>query len=188
MVIKQKRNKKKKKPSLFKVSFRRRSVRPDLTATFRDCVQACNYELYFKQYDYDVAIGCSACDKASSEIRCLICNYCPQFCDACFVQIYRDKQFHLQQRLLSNQLAYMCGGSLSASYVNSSCKKSKHSVKLYQFLNGVAECEIDVCELITSVKYVLFKALVALGYVSRTASEPSYPPNDLKLYSSTRLC
>ncbi|KAI3645360.1 hypothetical protein MP228_008288 [Amoeboaphelidium protococcarum] len=82
MVNKQKRNKKKKKPSLFQVSFRMRNVRPDLTATFRDCVKACNDELYFKQYDYDVAIGCSACDKASYEIRCLTCNNCPQCCDA----------------------------------------------------------------------------------------------------------
>ncbi|KAI3634207.1 hypothetical protein MIR68_007811 [Amoeboaphelidium protococcarum] len=71
MVNKQKRNKKKKKPSLFKVSFRMRNVRLDLTVFFRDCVETCNDELYFKQYDYYVAIGCSACNKASSEVRCL---------------------------------------------------------------------------------------------------------------------
>ncbi|KAI3635264.1 hypothetical protein MIR68_006830 [Amoeboaphelidium protococcarum] len=174
IVKKQKRNKKEKKASLFKVSFRRRNVRPDMTATFRDCVQACNDELYFKQYDYDVAIECSACDKASSEVRCLTCDNCPQFCDACFVQMHRVKQFHLQQRLQSNQLAYKCGGSLSAFCVDPICKKSKHSVKLYQFPNGVADCEIDVCEHITSVKYGLFKALLALGYVACTASKPQY--------------
>ncbi|KAI3653938.1 hypothetical protein MP228_001885 [Amoeboaphelidium protococcarum] len=174
MANQQKRNKKKKKPSLFKVSFRRRNVRPDLTATFRDCVQACNDELYFKQYDYDVAVGCSACDRASSEVRCLTCDNCPQYCDACFAEIHRDKQFHLQQRLLSDQLAYKCGGSLSACCVDPGCKKSKHSVKLYQFPNGVAECEIDVCEHITSVKYGLFKALLALGFVACTASKPQY--------------
>ncbi|KAI3640015.1 hypothetical protein MIR68_001961 [Amoeboaphelidium protococcarum] len=154
IVKKQKRNKKEKKASLFKVPATMSSI---LRSTIMTLLSEC-----------------SACDKASSEVRCLTCDNCPQFCDACFVQMHRDKQFHLQQRLQSNQLAYKCGGSLSAFCVDLICKKSKHSVKLYQFPNGVADCEIDVCEHITSVKYGLFKALLALGYVACTASKPQY--------------